>query len=259
MKPIPMLKYIFSFWLLSSSFSGFGQEIAKDSLIKKETKTDKIVQAPTDTTLVSKTNRFGLRLGIDLFKTTRFLYDKNYEGIEITGDYRLTKKMYLAAELGNENKTTDDTRLNFTTKGTFLKVGIDYNFYKNWLDMENAVYVGLRYGASTFSQELNSYRIYNPNPYFGELPALTSGKKFDGLTASWAEVVMGIKAKLINNLYAGFSFRLNVLMTNKKPDNFDNLYIPGFNRTYDGNFGVGFNYTLSYFLPIYKTTSKVKK
>ncbi len=71
MKPIPMLKYIFSFWLLSSSFSGFGQEIAKDSLIKKETKTDRIVQTPTDTTLVSKTNRFGLRLGIDLFKTTR--------------------------------------------------------------------------------------------------------------------------------------------------------------------------------------------
>ena len=30
------------------------------------------------------------------------------------------------------------------------------------------------------------------------------------------------------------------------------LYIPGFNRTYDGSFGVGFNYTVSYFIPIYK-------
>jgi hypothetical protein len=42
-------------------------------------------------------------------------------------------------------------------------------------------------------------------------------------------------------------------MSNKKPQNFDNLYIPGFHRTYDGDFGVGFNYTVSYFLPIYKT------
>jgi hypothetical protein len=30
------------------------------------------------------------------------------------------------------------------------------------------------------------------------------------------------------------------------------LYIPGFNRTYDGDFGVGFNYTVSYFIPLYK-------
>jgi hypothetical protein len=37
-----------------------------------------------------------------------------------------------------------------------------------------------------------------------------------------------------------------------KAENFENLYIPGFNRTYDGDFGVGFNYTVSYFIPIYK-------
>jgi hypothetical protein len=36
------------------------------------------------------------------------------------GDYRL-KKYFLAAELGNENKTTDDDRLNFTTRVHILK------------------------------------------------------------------------------------------------------------------------------------------
>ncbi|MDG2432409.1 DUF6048 family protein, partial [Flavobacterium sp.] len=50
---------------------------------------------------------------------------------------------------------------------------------------------------------------------------------------------------------------LNQLVTNKKPDNFDNLYIPGFNKTYNGSFGVGFNYTVSYFLPIYKKKVKI--
>jgi hypothetical protein len=44
---------------------------------------------------------------------------------------------------------------------------------------------------------------------------------------------------------------LNRLVSNKK-ENFDNLYIPGFNRTYDGDFGVGLNYTVSYFIPIFK-------
>ncbi|GIZ10546.1 hypothetical protein FUMI01_32700 [Flavobacterium sp. UMI-01] len=199
-----------------------------------------------------KTNRYGLRVGIDLFKLSRGFYDKDYQGLELVGDYRLTKKYYLAAELGTENKTTDDTRLNFTTKGSYIKAGFDYNGYENWLDMENIISVGLRYGFSTFNQELNSYRIYNTSQYFSENQTLTSGAKYNGLTASWIEVVAGLKAQVIKNVFVGFSLRLNTLVTNKKPDNFDNLYIPGFNRTYNGSFGVGFNYTVSYFIPLYK-------
>ena len=122
--------------------------------------------------------------------------------------------------------------------------------------MENIISIGLRYGFSTFNQELNSYRIYNSNPYFGETPVIASGKKFDGLSASWIEVVAGVKAKVFDNVFMGFSLRLNRLVTNKQPENFSNLYIPGFNRTYDGDFGVGFNYTVTYFVPIYK--KKVK-
>ena len=200
----------------------------------------------------AKTDRYGVRVGVDLYKLTRALYDKNYKGIEFVGDYRFTKKYFLAAELGNENKTTDDDRLNFTTKGSYIKAGFDYNAYENWLDMENVISIGMRYGFSTFNQELNSYRIYNANPYFGEVPVIASGKKFDGLSASWIEVVAGIKAKVFDNVFVGFSLRLNRLVTNKEPESFSNLYIPGFNRTYDGSFGVGFNYTVTYFVPFYK-------
>lgn len=204
-----------------------------------------------------KTDRYGLRVGIDVFRLARGLYDKDYKGIEVVGDYRLTKKYFLAAELGNENKTTDDDRLNFTSKGSYLKVGFDYNAYENWLDMENVISIGMRYGFSTFSQDLNSFKIYNANPYFGEKPAYPSTERYSGLSASWIEVVAGIKAKVFNNVFMGFSLRLNQLVTNKKPDNFDNLYIPGFNKTYDGTFGVGFNYTVSYFIPIYKKKIKL--
>ncbi|MFB0910086.1 MAG: DUF6048 family protein [Flavobacterium sp.] len=208
--------------------------------------------ATQNTTVPLKTDRYGLRVGIDLFKLTRGLYDEGYKGIEFVGDYRLTKKYFLAAEIGNENKTTDDDRLNFTTKGSYLKIGFDYNAYENWLDMENIISIGLRYGFSTFNQELNSYKIYNANPYFGEVPPVASGAKFNSLTASWIEVVAGLKAKVFDNVFMGFSLRVNRLVSNKKPGNFDNLYIPGFNRTYDGDFGVGLNYTVSYFIPVFK-------
>ena len=226
-------KYIFSICIVLSSFMIQAQAIKTDSI-------------PV------KTNRYGLRVGIDLFKLSRSFYEDKYQGLEVVGDYRISKKYYLAGELGNENKTVDDAQLNFTTKGTYFRVGFDYNFYENWLDMENKVYIGMRYGVSTFSQRLNSYKLYNANPYFEDTPTVFPNEVFNGLTAQWLEVVVGVNAKVFNNFYMGFSFRMNNLITNKKPDTFDNLYIPGFNRTYNGNFGAGFNYTVSYFIPIYK-------
>ena len=235
-----MLRFIFSLSLVCISLLGNAQT--------------------KDTAKVMYPERYGLRVGVDLHKIARSFYEKDYRGFEVVGDYRLSKRFYIAGEIGNEDKTVDDDRLNFTTKGTYFKVGFDYNSFENWLDMENMIYAGMRYGVSSFSQTLNSYTIYDPTNYYGE-NTIISGAEFDGLNASWLEVVGGIKAELFNNLYMGFSVRLNYLVSNKKPDNFDNLFIPGYNRTYDGKFGAGFNYTLSYFIPIYKknkTTTKKK-
>jgi hypothetical protein len=207
----------------------------------------------------TKTERFGIRAGIDLYRLARTIYDENYRGLELVGDYRLTRKFYLAAELGNEQKTTEDDRVNFTTQGSYLKAGFDYNGYENWLNMQNLITIGLRYGVSSFSQRLNTYEIYNTNPYFGEAPVVVSGEEFKGLSAMWVEVVAGVKVQIFKNTYVGFTARLNRMVSNKQPVNFDNLYIPGFNRTYDGDFGVGFNYTVSYFLPLYKKRFTAEK
>ena len=232
-----MLKFIFSLSLVCVSLLGNAQT--------------------KDTTKVLYPERYGLRLGIDLHKIARTFYEKDYRGLEVVGDYRLTKKFYVAGEIGNEDKTIDDDRLNFTTNGTYFKVGFDYNSFENWLDMENMIYVGMRYGVSSYSHTLNTYKIYDPTNYYGET-IITSGAKFNNLNASWVEVIGGIKAELFNNLYLGFSVRLNYLVSNKKPADFDNLFIPGYNRTYDGKFGAGFNYTLSYFIPIYKKKKEIE-
>jgi len=205
-----------------------------------------------------RSDRYGLRVGVDLHRLSRSFYDDGFRGIEVVGDYRLTKKWYAAAELGNVDYTVDEPQLNFTTKGNYIKLGFDYNTYENWLDMENMLYVGLRYGFTTFSQNLNSYKIYDSSGYFDEVTAYPD-KEYSGLTAQWIEVVAGLKAEVFDNIFVGFSFRLNNLISDKKPEGFDNLYLPGFNRTYDGKFGVGFNYTVSYFIPLYKKQAAVKE
>lgn len=230
---------IFSFILILATFSCMAQQ---------EQKKDSVPP---------KIERYGIRVGVDVVKLGRSFFEKDYRGIELVGDYKLTKKHYISVELGNEQKTTDDEQLNFTTSGTYLKAGFDYNAYKNWIGMENMIYVGLRYGVSSFSQTVNEYEIYNPNNYFGENPVLP-GDKYEGLSAQWAEFVAGVKAEVFKNVYVGFSFRVNYLVTDKRPDNFDNLHIPGYGRTYNGSFGAGLNYTVSYFLPLYKSKGKKK-
>jgi hypothetical protein len=226
--------YFFSLGLFFGNFSALAQEVETDSVSPKK-------------------NRYGIRLGADIHKLSRSIYDNNYQGIEFVGDYRITKKFYLAAELGNENKTTDEPQLNFTTKGSYLRIGFDFNAYENWLDMENMIYVGARYGTSVFSQNLNHYSIYqNTGGFLGEHTLVEANREFSGLSAHWLELLGGIKAEIFNNLYIGFSVRLHFLISDKKPENFENLYIPGYHRTYEGSFGVGFNYTISYFIPLYK-------
>lgn len=221
-------------------------------------------EAPDTTSVAPKTYRYGIRVGTDLHKLSRSLYDSNYKGFEIVADYRLTKKLYAAAELGNDDMTVDEGRINFTAKGSYIKLGFDFNAYENWLDMENMIYAGVRYGFSTFNQNLNSYTIYQNSDvlnsatstnYFEDV-TLYPNQEFSDLSAHWVEVIGGIKTELFDNLFLGFSVRLKTLIANKKPDGFDNLYIPGFNRTYAGSFGAGFNYTVSYFIPLYKKEAK---
>ena len=235
----------------------FSLTVQAQTKTKTKTKTTTETEVKRTDSIATRTDRYGLRLGVDLFKLSRSFYEKDYKGLELVGDYRLTKRYFIAGEIGNENKTVNDDRLNFTTKGTYFRAGFDYNLYDNWLDMENMVYIGLRYGVSSFSQTLNSYEVYNRYDYFDETAAINSGKKFSGLSAQWLEVVVGINAKVFNNFYVGFSLRANKLMSDKKPENFDNLYIPGFHRTYGGDFGVGFNYSVSYFFPIYKIKTQI--
>ncbi|RDY58282.1 DUF6048 family protein [Flagellimonas nanhaiensis] len=220
---------------------------------------------PKDT--VEYKQEYGLRVGADISRLVFSFIDEDYTGLELVGDYRLTQKLYLAAEIGNEEKTqTEDlggTLLyNFKTSGSYIKAGVDLNTYENWFGMNNAITLGGRYAIASFSQTLNNYNIYNGDRFFNPdefLAGAQTGEEFSGLNASWLEMVVGIKAELFANIYIGMSARLGFLITNKEDERFPNLWIPGFNKVTDGsNFGVSYNYTISYLIPFYKKSNKKK-
>ena len=208
-------------------------------------------------TLVYK-QKYGIRLGADIGKLIRGAIDEDYTGFEINGDYRLTKNLYIAGELGTEERRIATDFLDVTAKGSYFKAGIDYNTYTNWLDMQNMIYTGFRVGVSSFSQTLNSFTVYNTDQYWNEQFSASPNDEFKGLTGIWAELMIGIKAEMLPNLYAGLNVQIKAMVSQDQPPGLENLYVPGFNRTYDsGRFGIGFGYTVSYLLPIYKKDKKV--
>lgn len=231
MKTRPMSRYFYSILFLLITSFGFAQRGA-DTITYKD--------------------KYGLRLGIDLSKPVRSLIDDDYRGLELLGDYRVTENFYAAAELGNEKLTYEGDNISTFSTGSYIKVGADYNAYENWQDMQNMIFVGARYAFSTFSQTLDSYTIYTPSNYYGD-NFIQADEKTSGLNASWLELVAGIKVELFSNLFLSANVQLMRRISQKTPDGFDNLMIPGFGRTYDqSNFGAGFGYSISYMIPLYK-------
>ncbi|MEA1785974.1 DUF6048 family protein [Arenibacter sp. GZD96] len=242
-----MLRYFISLLFVACFFVGWSQENTIDL-------------NPKDTVVYKQP--YGIRFGIDLSRLGITAMNDNYTGFEAVGDYRLSQKFYAAAELGNEKKTKQEDVLNFTASGSYIKLGFDYNTYENWYGMNNAIHIGSRLAFSSFSQTLNSYSIFERNRYWSPdtfFPVASDPKSFDGLSAVWIEFVMGTKVELFSNIYMGVSVRLGLLLSNTQPENFTNLWIPGFNKVTDeSNFGVGFNYTLTYLLPLYKKAKPPK-
>lgn len=210
----------------------------------------KETEATLDT--IVKNNKYGLRLGIDLARPIRTLVNEDFTGFELMADYRISKRFYIALELGTDKDDQIEGNLLSSTKGSYAKIGFDYDFYNNWAGMNNSIMAGLRYGFSTFDQELTGFGIYTGDPTFpGTFIEETTN--YDGLTAHWIEFVFSVKTEIFNNLFLSISLQLKNKVSEDIPENFNNLYIPGFNKTNDfSDFGVGFSYGVSYLIPIYK-------
>ncbi len=196
--------------------------------------------------------KYGIRAGIDIQKIIKSATDNDYTGLSISGDIRLKESLYIFSELGNEEKIISNYYLNSTVKGTYLKFGVNFKL-NNDIRTQNIVYSGFNLGYSQFDQKINSYTIYNTNSiYWGE-SIITEAVNLTDLKAFWLELVFGLKTEILNNLFLGFELQLKNILKQNNKQGITNLYVPGFNRTYDSsNLGAGFSYSISYLIPVVK-------
>ena len=194
---------------------------------------------------------YGLRIGADISKPILASFDGMYSGVELVADYRINKRFYIAAEVGFEEKTSVEDYSNSTSKGNYMRIGFNYNAYDNWLDMNNEVFTGVRYGLGIFDQTLNSYTPNVNSLYFPSEP-INAANTDHGLTAHWTEFIVGIKVETFQNLFISTSISYKIVLAVEDPENFKTLFAPGFNRIFESGTGFGFNYTLSYLIPFTK-------
>jgi len=238
MKKKQIYLFIISIWLSTNMLVSQTELNSNDSLVNK----DKILT-------INKLN-----LGLDLFKPIKSSSDGDNLNYEIVGDLQLTENLYLAGEYGIVDRIIEDENINFNSSGSFLRIGFNYNMFENWVGMDNSIYLGLRYATSNFSNKIINYTVRNQDSYFSNLVENDFQTiEYSGLSGNWIEIVAGLKVETFKNVYLGFSLRLNKLLSDSEPDNFDTLFIPGFNKVTDENtFGSGFNYTLTYSIPLRK-------
>ena len=202
---------------------------------------------------VTQKQKYGLRIGFDINKLVNSYVNNNYDGFELNADYRISNKLYIASEIGFIDNTEEEEYLNFTTKGTYIKSGIDYNMYTNWLDMQNMIFAGFRIGYSDFDQTINNYTIYDTNNQIWGQSFINTPIKNEDLSSLWVELIIGVKAEIFNNLFLGFNLEVKKMINSEIKNNIQNMYVPGFNKTFEGSlFGVGFGYKISYLIPIVK-------
>ena len=206
-------------------------------------------QSESDTIYVK--NKYGIRAGIDLSKQIRMLTEE-YSGLSLYGDIKIKERLFIVAELGNDQRTIETENINSKLSGSYIKTGFNYNLYNNLPGLNNEIYVGLRYSQSLFKNELIDYSIYNKDRFWNDQRILEY-KEFDNLKSSWLEFVVGFNSEIKNNLFMGLSLRLNRMLKQDIPENFTNLFIPGFNKvTENNNFGTGITYSIIYQIPIIK-------
>ena len=234
--------WVFYISLLAQLNIGFSQEKEGNLIVN-------------DTIELKNKAPLSLRFGMDLYRLTLSQISDEFNGFEAVGDLRVGEKFFMALEIGNVETTRQVEQVNFTSNGSYYKIGFDYNMYQNLEGMNNHITLGLRFATSNHSQFLNSYTILDrtrfwPGSDFPINQGFATGERVD-LNAQWFEVVVSFKVQILKNIYTGLSLRLNRLIRDKLPENFENVYIPGFNKKTEENvFGAGFNYTLTYNIPL---------
>ena len=186
----------------------------------------------------------GLRVGMDVSRSLQHLWNAgNRYGTELSFDIELVPNFYPIVETGWEKQRLDHDYLDYSSSGSYTKIGFDYNLLvaEGRKDMD-IVFVGLRYGFTIASQQVKSYTVSN---YWGDIHNRFPKQNY---SAQWAEGVLGIKGEVLPNFFLGWSIRGKLRLGQKNFDLPHVYFDPGYGKA-EKKFNFDFSYSVFYNLP----------
>ena len=188
----------------------------------------------------------GLMVGVDVSGLARKAFGSDAFSSEISIHANLKNRFFPVVEIGygKTDTTGEETNIHYQTSAPFFRVGMDYNVFYKKPHLPGYFTVGLRYGFSSFTYDMQSPDLVDPNWGHTSIPVTYNDVKSN---AGWLELVLGMKTQVYKDFYMGFTVRYRARQSMKKHENTEPYYIPGYGRGKTSNFGI--TYSLSYRLP----------
>lgn len=162
----------------------------------------------------------------------------DYGQYEVAARVNLRDKYFPVIELGYGQADSEDinTKLHYTSKAPYGRLGMDFNILKNKHD-DYRLYAGFRYGYTNFK-----YSVSHPgltDPVWGTtIPYALNDIPWQ---AHWLEGVFGVEAKIWGPFHLGWSIRYKRMLTQTKNPSGDAWYISGYGRNGGTRLGGTFN------------------
>lgn len=141
-------------------------------------------------------------------------------------DYYLKNEVYLVLEGGVGTSSINYTDLKYTTRNSFVKIGVDKNmlqrlFPKDW----DLFFIGVRYGIGFI--ERNEATFTTNDNFWGVTTGTIPAKS---MMAHWAEVTAGMRVELLKHFFAGYNVRAKFLINDKAFRELPPAFIAGYGK-----------------------------
>jgi len=190
-----------------------------------------------------------IRIGYNTFSLIKSSIDGGFSQVEGQADIDF-HHLFLAVDVGNEKNSFSSEDYNYENKGSYYRIGIQANIQPYNLN-RNVFFFGLRLARSNFEDKLD---FVNSTDKFGNAQFSLSN---DNLKAKWLELNMGLKVKIVKQLYFGYTIHFKFSQSFSGNGDLTPRNIPGFGKA-NKKSAAGFSYYISYRIPFRKKAIPIK-
>jgi len=216
-------------------------------------KSVKIEQAPKEQ-LWNNLNRLEVRIGTDVGKLLVGAFSADDQLYELNTEWVIGNHFFIPLDFGYSSfyRTDELNTFFYESEGTYLRFGLAANLLFRKSEKYGIV-AGLNFANANYSHSLLT--TVADDGYWGETPRNLA---FDGLRASWTELMVGFRVPVFQNFYINSSVRIKFLGDTGATGELSGSQLPGYGRGLNTN-GFELSYSLLYKIPVFDLRKKVKK